>query len=240
MESGHAKNINNFETMINRCLGYDTRFNPANSLLKILALQTVLTNANTAMSNIETQANPRTNAINIRQELFLEMQKLATRVLDALIASEDVTQRTVDDAKTYIRKIRGERKSKKILNPSPEDPKQISASQHSYANQVEFYDKLIQFALTQPNYIPNETDLQKIYLEDFETQLRTATSNCIALDTPWLNALAARNDILYAPKSGLVDRALAVKKYVRSVKDITFEEYKQISGLKFTRPRKKK
>jgi len=41
METGNAKNIQNFETLINRCLGYDTRFNPANNLLKIAALQTV-------------------------------------------------------------------------------------------------------------------------------------------------------------------------------------------------------
>jgi len=192
------------------------------------------------MSNIEAQANPRTNTINARQELYTEMQKHTTRIIDALIASEDVTKRTVADAMTYVRKIRGERKSKKKLNPSPEDPKQISASQHSYANQVEFYSKLIQFVLLQPTYIPNELDLQKIYLEDFEEQLRTANSACIAVDTPWLNAIAIRNEILYASKTGLVDRALAVKKYVRSVKTITKEEYKQISGLKFTRPKKKK
>lgn len=240
METGHAKNIQNFETLINRCLGYDTRFNPANNLLKIPALQTVLSDAGTAMENVDLAATPRTNAINDRQALFVEMSKLATRVNDGLAASEDVTKRTLEDAKTYIYKIRGERKSKKILNPAPEDPKQISASQRSFANQVEHFEKLIQLATSQPKYIPNETELQKVSLEDFEQQLRDANSACIAVDTPWLNAIAARNLVLYAEVTGLVDRALAVKKYVRSVKEITLEEYRQISGLKFTRPRKKK
>lgn len=239
METGHAKNLANFETLINRCLGYDTRYNPSNPLLKITAMQTILSDGGTALANVETQKIPRTNAINDRQQLYDEMQKLSTRIIDALIASENVTRLTVADALTIARKIRGERKSKKILNPKPEDPKQISASQRSYANQVEFFSRLYTFALSQPTYTPNETDLQETSLKAFEQQLRDANSACIAADTPWLNAIAARDVVFYAAATGLVDRALAVKKYVRSVKDITPEEYAEISGLYFKRPKKK-
>ena len=49
-----------------------------------------------------------------------------------------------------------------------------------------------------------------------------------------------RNNAMYADVTGLVDIAAAVKKYVKSVKTITLPEFRQISGLKFTRPRKKK
>lgn len=60
----------------------------------------------------------------------------------------------------------------------------------------------------------------------------------IEANAPWLLALSDRNEIFYAPTTGLVDIAYAVKKYVRSVKAITPEQYSLISGLRYRRPKK--
>ena len=239
-ETGIIPNLENFDKLISACIGYDTRYNPSNNLLKILALQTVQTNALQVVQDVTDQEIPRANVINARQALFVQLPPYVTNIISALSAAEKVDKRTIADARVWVRKIRGERRSKKILNPSPDDPKQIAASQRSYANQAEFFDKFITFVLSQPNYLPNETELQETALRDFETKLRKANEHAVDADTPWLNAIAARDLVLYAPDEGLVDRALASKKYVRSVKAITPEEYSQISGLKFTRPRKKK
>ena len=54
------------------------------------------------------------------------------------------------------------------------------------------------------------------------------------------NTTQNRNNALYATDTGIVDLAEEVKKYVKSVKTITLPEFRQISGLKFTRPKKKK
>lgn len=239
-ETGHAKNVEKFQILITSCLGYTTRYNPSNNKIKILNLQNVKILADQSLTDLTAQETPRKTTLNDRQILFEELPKLATRIVFGLAACEDVHKITVDDAMPYVRKIHGERKSKKILNPSPEDPKQISASQRSYANQVEFYDKLISYVLAQPKYLPNETELQETALRAYETLLRDANKAAIDVDNAWLNALVKRNETLYTPIDGLVDLALAAKKYVRSVKDITPEERKQISVLKFTRPRKKK
>ena len=239
-ETGIIPNLENFDKLISSCIVYDTRYNTSNNLIKIPALQTVQTNALQVVHDVTTQEIPRANVINARQALFVQLPPYVTNIISALSASEDVDKRTIADARVWVRKIRGERRSKKILNPSPEDPKQISASQRSYANQAEFFDTFITFVLSQPNYLPNETELKETALKAFEESLRQANKDAIDADTPWLNAIAARDVVLYATKTGLVDRALATKKYVRSVKAITPEEYAQISGLVFTRPRKKK
>ena len=130
-------------------------------------------------------------------------------------------------------------KAKKPSTHHPTTPKQISASQRSYYNQAAFFDKFITFILNQPTYIPNEIELQEASHHDFSTQLHAANKATDLSDTPWLNALSARDIIFYTPTTGLVDRALAVKKYVHSVKTITPEDYSQISGLIFTRPNKR-
>jgi hypothetical protein len=239
-ETGIIPNIEHFKTLISSCEGYTTRYQPSNPKLLIPNLQTIHTNAKNAVDEVTTETTPRTNVINARQLLFAQLPPYATRIIAGLSACEKITKATIDDAKFYLRKIRGERKSKKILNPAPEDPKQISVSQRSYQNQAEFFTKLISFVLSQPTYTPNETELKEPALKAFATSLDNANDDAIEANTPWLNALIARDLILYAPETGLVDIALAVKKYVKSVKDITSEEYALISGLEFTRPRKKK
>ena len=47
------------------------------------------------------------------------------------------------------------------------------------------------------------------------------------------NARIARNEVLYKPAVGLVDRAAAVKLYVKSLFGATSAQYKLVSGLKF-------
>ena len=239
-ETGHAPNLEKFQIEINACIGYSTRYNPSNPLIKIPALQTVSTDAQQSLLNINTQDAPRKTIINSRQALFQKLPNYVTRIILAFAASQDIDKRSVDDARTWGRKIHGERKSKKILNPTADDPKQISASQRSFVNQVEFFDKLISYILIHPTYTPNEPELQETALRAFESDLRAANDAAYQANIPWLNALSARDNIFYAPVTGLVDRALAVKKYVHSVQSITPEDYKQISGLEFRRPTKKK
>ncbi|HNP67813.1 MAG TPA: hypothetical protein PKH16_07915 [Aequorivita sp.] len=47
------------------------------------------------------------------------------------------------------------------------------------------------------------------------------------------NARLERNRILYQENTGLVDTALGVKKYIKSVYGAASPEYNQIKGIKF-------
>ena len=237
-ETGHGVNYNNFNTLNTRCAGYGTRYTPVNTLITITALQTVYTNAGTALQHIAQTKPTWSIAINQRQKLFLDMEKLCTRIINAFDATEAVSDALVKDAKAILRKIRGARKSKKNLNPGPEDPAQISVSQQSYANQVMHFGELVGIVTAEPTYSPNETELQSASLVSFLNSLNTANQNVATSQQPYLNAITERNIVFYAPKTGLVDRALEVKKYVKSVNSISKDEFKQISGLKFSRPRK--
>lgn len=239
-ENTLISNIENFTKLISSCLGYGARYQPSNNKIKIPNLQNVLAQSKLSIKNINTLAQPRTNTINARLQLFNQLPSYASRIVSALSACENVHQTTVNDAMIWIHKIRGVRVGKKVLDPSPNSPKQISVSQRSYVNQAEFFSQLIAFVLSQTEYTPNETELQEPALHTFETQLHQANLTAVDANTPWLNALIARDHIMFDPITGLIDLALTTKKYVRSVEAISLAEYKQISGLKFTRPRKKK
>ena len=236
-ETGHAVNYDNFNTLIARVTGYGIRYNPTNTLIQILNLQAVYTATGTGLQHIVQYKPGWDNAINARQQVFGDMEKLATRIINAFDATQAVTDAQVKDAKAIIRKIRGERKSKKILNPQPGDPVQISASQQSFANQVMHFGALVGLVSAEPTYMPNETELQTANLVIVLNGLNTANQTEATAQQPYLDALAERNTVMYTPKTGLVDLALEVKRYVKSVAAISKEEFKQISGLKFSRPR---
>lgn len=253
-ETGHAKNVANLNVIISRCIGYGIRYNPSNSDLTLPSLQNLYNNAFNSIEAIAPLKQPFISAVNQRQEKYAAMEKLTTKIVNALDASAGVSDAIVKDAKTIVRKIRGARKgTKKTLvttPPSPpsgpgvpptptEDAETISVSQQSYDQQYQHFSQLVALVSAQPTYTPNETELQSPMLLIVKNDLNTANQNVVSATTPYLQALATRNGFLYTPVTGLVDIAYEVKKYVKSVSAITSAEFKQISGLKFTRPRKK-
>ncbi len=237
-ETGHAVNYVNFQTLISRCTGYGTRYNTNNTNIKLVNMSAIGSNVGSAIEGITTAKPAWSNAINIRQTIFADMVPLSTRVINAFDATENVTKKQVDDARTIIRKIRGERKSKKVVTPSSDDAAQISASQQSYANQMLHFTELIGIVSAEPNYLPNETELQVAQLQAFQQSMGNSFDAVNTAQNPYLAALATRNNLMYAETTGLVDVALEAKKYVKSVSAIKKEEFKQISGLKFRRPTK--
>ncbi len=111
-ESGNTKNVANFETLIIDCQGFGTAYNPSNSAITITALQTIYTNANNALTDIDTKHNNLNHVINTREVLFVGLKPLATQIMAALAAAGANAQ-TMLNAKTINRKIQGSRATKK-------------------------------------------------------------------------------------------------------------------------------
>ncbi|MBI4929712.1 MAG: hypothetical protein HY841_03040 [Bacteroidetes bacterium] len=245
-ETGHAKNVANLNVMISRLQGYGTRYNPTNPLIKIPNLQTAFTSGSATMTTLDNVKPAYTKSVDDRQQIFTDMEKLSTRIINSFHAIQGITKAQVEDVKTIIRKIRGVRKDKIVDTPPPADAtekeieKHISASQKSYDQLTEHFTKLTSLVASVPAYAPNEIDLKNTALATFLSQLKAANQAVINATTPYLTAMQNRNNILYNPVTGIKDLAAEVKKYVKSVSTITLAEFRQISGLKFTRPREKK
>lgn len=234
-ETGHPINVANFESLISFCNGYGTKYNPAQNAIKLTALDTLHTNAKSALKSVNDKLAKFTVATNQRQLAFEPINKLTTRLIAALDAS-GTTDKIVEDARTIGRKITGARKNKKILIPNPDDSISISVSQQSYNARLENYSKLKELLEEEPLYKPNETDLKITTLTTQITDMATKNTAVISATTTLSNARVARNHVLYDKNTGLVDVALEVKKYVKSVFGTSSPEYKQVSKIKFTRP----
>jgi hypothetical protein len=263
-ETGHPINVANFEELISYCIGYGGSYNPVKLALQIVAMQGLRTTALANLVAVNAAIVAIVNAINARQILFDPIKPLATRIVNALDAT-DASDELVKDARTINRKIQGKRKGETIPPattpvppvppvppipppptgtdpvpvpvPVPPTPEQISVSQQSYDSLLENFNKLILLVASEPTYTPNEVDLQVATLNTLAANLATQNTAVINATTALSNSRIARNHTLYDPNTGLYDIQLEVKKYVKSVFGPTSQEYKQVSKIKFTKPR---
>jgi len=237
-ETGHAKNVANFEDLISFVTGYGATYNPTKTPIKLANLNTLFTTAKTDVASVTTKTVAFNNSKNARMLLFDPLRSLSTRLVNAFIAT-DATTEMVKDAKTINRKLQGKRAKTIQVQTDPNDPapNNISASQQSYDQLIEHFSKLIELLKTETTFAPNETDLKIVTLTAQLTALKTANTNVSNAYTAVSNSRIARDKTLYKDKVGMYDIVSDVKKYVKSLYGATAPEYKQISKLKFTRPR---
>lgn len=238
-ETGHAKNVANFNELISFVSGYGETYNPTKETIKLTALQTLAASAKSSIDAVNAAIPAYSNAVSAREVAFEPLSKLITRVVNALKATDTASQ--VDEsAITLARKIQGKRATAKITEEEKtaaategKEINQISSSQMSYDNRLDNFDKLIQLLNTIELYAPNETELKTTTLTTLYNDLKAKNTAVVNATTPLSNARIARNEILYKENTGLVDTALDVKTYIKSLFGATSPQYKQVSKLEF-------
>ena len=236
-ETGHAKNLANFEDLIAFCASYPT-YNPASTALSVASLNTKLTDARTALNGVIAAQTTFNNAVNVRKTAFADLGPLVTRAVNALEAA-GADAETVKDARTINRKLQGQRAAKADTAPpaapgdTPPAVKKISASQQSYDQLMEHFAKLINLLTTIPAYAPNETDINLTALATKLGVLQTTNSAVSNTYTAWSNSRIAREETMYSPLTGLVLLATNVKKYIKSLFGAGSPQYEQVNNINF-------
>lgn len=236
-ETGHAKNIANFDRLISFCTSYGTSFNPIKDSLKLPQLNDLSILAKTHLNDAKKAKAEFDVKTNERKEIFKDLRLLSTRIINALtgVGANDAI---IKDARTINRKIQGTRAPKKSTTPTTSSShsiteKTISTSQLSFDNLIDHFSKLIELLTFEPLYTPNESDLQLDNLRTKLAEMKTVNQETIDTYTAFSNARILRNQTLYNPDNGLVDTAGDVKKYVKSVYGSSSPQFKQLSSLLF-------
>ena len=244
-ETGHAKNVTNLESLITSIIALETSYNPSRDSIKLTSLQTLLTASTESLNAVNIAQAAYSNAVAARKVAFEPFSKLITRVMNSLKASGASTQ-VVQSARTIVRKLQGRRASakiteeeKKAIEAEGKEVNQISASQMSFDNRIENFDRLIMLLSSIPLYNPNEAELKVETLKALHNQLKEKNTEVILPIVQLSNSRIARNKILYSENTGLVDVALDSKTYIKSIFGATSPQYKQISKLRFIRPKRR-
>jgi hypothetical protein len=244
-ETGHARNVANFERLIAICNGYGPKYNPSNPALQIVALQDTLTKSRTCLGDVNAQIAAYKKAIGARQVCYNTLRPLATRVLNALIAS-DAPDKAKEDCRALNRRIQGVRAGSSKAAPKPADDnaaaaetepnaKSISTSRQSFDLLAEHFSGIIALLESEAAYKPNEKDLQLAALKTCHSDIAKANAAAATAAVNLDNARILRNSVMYGDKTGLYALAASVKTYAKSVFGASSPEYRQIGGLKFVK-----
>ncbi|HLN55841.1 MAG TPA: hypothetical protein VK207_07600 [Bacteroidales bacterium] len=233
-ETGYAKLIANLRTLIAAALQLLGRYNPSKPAIMIESMQNLAVLCDSAMLNVSNAKAAYKTALDERDKDFSLLNKLTTRVINALKAS-DSTERIDQDARSIVKKIQGVRsKMKSNESDNSEDTiKENSISQMSYDNRINNFQDLIQLLKGIVSYKPNETELQPESLDKYKNDLIKKNAAVVSAYLALQTARAARNELLFKAGTGLVDIAQDAKAYMKSVFGSTSPEYKQVSKLEF-------
>ena len=242
-ETGHAKNVANFDELISFVTGYRESYNPSKATIKLDALKALSDHAKNSINAVSSMEPAYKSAVAAREVVFIPLSKLTTRIMNSIKAT-DTTVQVDENARTLVRKIQGVRATakktedeKKALAEKGKEVVVISTSQMSYDNRLDNFFKLIQLLSSVPEYSPNEKELKIEHLNTILDDLKAKNAAVVESYIPLSNARIRRNDLLYKENTGLYDVALDVKNYIKSVFGATSPQYKQVSKIKFTAPR---
>jgi hypothetical protein len=239
-EKGHAKNVANFKDLIAYSTGYGSKYNPSRTEFTLLELNKMHINAENLLGILNDAMPSYNTAVAEKDIAFEPFNKLITKVYSNF-SSCGALKGEVDNAFTLAKKLKGQfTKTDKAKQAEAAGKDPISQAQLSMDMRLENFDKFIKILAANAKYKPNETELQVASLQALHTRLKTLSDGIVTASTPVINARSNRDQLLYAPETGLVDIANGVKKYIRSVYTADTTEYKKVAVLTFTKPRKRK
>jgi len=238
-ETGHAKNVSNFDKFVAEILTFGVSYKPSKGIFKIEELSSRLNAGKAALSAVYNAEQALKSAISAREVAFEPFNKLITRVSYAMKAS-DTAEQFDEKGLSLIRKLQGRRISPKntqemAVTPDPnvKEPATISSTHLSYDSRIENFDKLIKLLAGAPSYNPNETDLKVTSLTVYHNDLKARNNAVNAAESTLNQARIVRNDILYKKNVGIVDLTVDIKNYLKSIYGAHSPQLHRICAIRF-------
>jgi hypothetical protein len=240
-ETGHYVNQSNFTLIVNYCESKAGAFNPALVLITLVKLLAKKITIKDAMTLFGKKAAEWGKKVNDRDEAYKPVNKLMTRVRNAVEVS-DVTDDLKKDVHGIVNEILGVRESPK-LKMTPEDPtvptdesiKQISAAQTGFDNKLGNVIKLKNVLELETNYAPNEDEIKVTAIDALITDLTDKNDAVSAATPPMKYAMEGRNKELYDSVSGGNELASKIKKYFKAAYGSNSVDYHFVAKLKFVK-----
>lgn len=237
-QTGHDINLANFRELITRCTYFGAGYDPANPDLTLAAANAYAAECQSALNDLTNALPVLTDEMGARRVLYKNTMAKLTRIVAAHAASS-TNEALKLKVKGHVRDMRGKR-AKDLPTGGNGEPTeaQISAVNVGYKNRAADFASVVATLNTDEEYKTNKTDLTKPALATLLTELNDANADVRNAQAPVDNARTARDVKFYTGPKNMVDRALMMKQEVKSTFGVKSPEYKQVSGLKFTRPKK--
>jgi hypothetical protein len=252
-KASHFLNMTNFEHLVTICKSYDSLYNPTKTNYSISELDLLCANSKSVLAKVSSKELAYSMDTNERELLFNDLKHLSTRILMGF-KSVGATKVHLDDLAAINRKIQGrravaiteeektlmalqlkEKEAGTVVDPNVKQLKKNSVSQLSFERLIDNFSKLIELAKVTTEYNPNEVDLKVNALIDKLAAMVLANQVVSQSTINLTNARFERDNLFYLQENNLVDTAMAVKNYSRSVFGTRNIQNKQLTALSFNR-----
>lgn len=239
-ETGHFINLSNFGTLISY-LGTQPLYSPDATDLSIAQLTTYKQEVEDATNALVTEAAQLQQVINDRIQTFEQMRKLATRIMRYLEANS-LDHEAIKDVRTFYKELQSKALNKKqVINEDGSvSEKTYSSSRLSYHSKAEHFQQMVARLATMPVYNPSDNTIS---LASLQAMSQTLNNHNAQVNTKYqlvTNARNERDNLMYQKDTGLVDKALRVKKYLQYKYGTQSDQYTYANSLRFTKKQVRK
>ena len=234
----HVSNLQSFDKVIRICTGLGGTYNPGQQNLQVYAMSTKLNIAQQIWEEMKEAQKAYDNATNNRKQGFRDVLKLSSSVFGMLKAC-GASPLLLKDALNSKRRIWGAPISKPpAVDVKPDEAQEDSRPSYGrrYIVVAEYFDNLVKTVASEPRYCPNEPTLQVAGLQQTLASLFSLNKAVMDAEIRLEEARIKRNTVYYIAPESLVDTAVAVKTYVRSVFGFQSQQHQQMQKLLFTKP----
>lgn len=241
METGHTKNVANFETVIIILTALGSVYNPVQALIMLTALQTKLTQAKAALASVDTRRAETTVKVDEVEAGFAGLYQYVVNIKRTAEVSVNDPAFTAD-LQSIVNKFSSSSRDTGI----PDDPATPdidesrtarSTSERSRDKQLAHLAAIIALLDTKKElYASNDAEYTLAAVETKHAEL-TALNNALktakAIEA---NAEAARDEILYNPETGVLKLVKLIKTELARNPGKASPAYQQINALIFSKP----
>ena len=237
METGHAKNVANFETVTIILIGLGVVYNPTQVLILLGALQTKLSEAKAILDTVDTAQADKAVKIDELQAEFEGFDKYVVNIKRTAEVEINDAAFTAD-LQTVVNRMRPQNRKTGLPDDpnTPEDESRTarSTSMRSYDNQIAHLADIAALIRTKGDaYRPNDAEYRIDAIEAKITAL-TAKVNAARVATATLgNEMDTRDLVLYHPETGVLKLVKLIKTQLARKPGKDSAAYQQINALEF-------
>jgi hypothetical protein len=237
METGHEKNVKNFEAVIIILISLGAIYNPTQALILLPALQTKLQEAQDVIALVDTREAEKSVKVDEREGEYKDLDKYAVnlkRTAEVEVNDPAFTK----DLQSIVNKFRTKSRSSAPNAENPEEPPEggggHSTSQRSYDMQIMHIAAILALLKTKADvYKPNDSEYTiaavEAKLAALEAKNNAAKNAFIALGI----AQDARDEILYHPETGVLKLVKLIKTQLARKPGKDSAAYQQVNALVF-------
>ncbi|HVE55663.1 MAG TPA: hypothetical protein VNB22_02480 [Pyrinomonadaceae bacterium] len=237
METGHAKNVANFEQVIIILTALGTVYNPSQALILLSALQTKLTEAKAALDAVDAAEADKTIKVDEIQDEIEGLDKYVVNIKRTAEVELNDPAFTADLQSVVNKFASGSRKTGLPDDPSTPDINEsrtkISTSQRSRDNQIAHLADILALLRTKSGYKPNDPEYTIAAIEAKLATLTAKNNAAKASEAALGNALDARDAVLYDPETGVLKLVKLIKTQLAVKPGKSSAAYQQINALEF-------